>query len=208
MSRTPTLAQLEDIALDLGLDLTPERLRAVFRADGRRRRVVQRRRRDARREAARHLSAHAGLPARAGGETEHNAWYVKTEIKGTPGGRLAGKRVAIKDNVCIAGVPMMNGAATLEGYVPDIDATIVTRMLDAGATILGKAHCEVLLPCPAAAIPAHRARCTTRTSAAIRPAARPPAPARWSRPARSTWRSAATRAARSGSRPRSAASTA
>ena len=37
---------------------------------------------------------------------------------------------------------MMNGASTLEGYVPEIDATIVTRLLDAGATIAGKAHCE------------------------------------------------------------------
>ena len=42
----------------------------------------------------------------------------------------------------LAGVPMMNGAATLEGYVPEIDATVVTRILDAGGTILGKAHCE------------------------------------------------------------------
>jgi amidase len=39
-------------------------------------------------------------------------------------------------------VPMMNGASTLEGYTPDIDATIVTRILDAGGTIVGKAHCE------------------------------------------------------------------
>jgi amidase len=37
---------------------------------------------------------------------------------------------------------MMNGASTLEGYVPDVDATIVTRILDAGGTIVGKAHCE------------------------------------------------------------------
>src|SRR5436853_2615167 len=37
---------------------------------------------------------------------------------------------------------MMNGASTLEGYVPDVDATIVTRMLDAGGTIMGKVHCE------------------------------------------------------------------
>src|SRR2546427_4313167 len=37
---------------------------------------------------------------------------------------------------------MMNGASTLEGYVPDVDATIVTRILDAGGTIMGKAHCE------------------------------------------------------------------
>jgi amidase len=75
-------------------------------------------------------------------ENGYNAWSIKTTIKGAPGGKLAGKTVAVKDNVCVAGVPMMNGAATLEGYVPDLDATIVTRMLDAGATILGKAHCE------------------------------------------------------------------
>jgi len=46
--------------------------------------------------------------------------------------------VAIKDNVCVAGVPMMNGSATLEGYVPEFDATVVTRTLDAGATIVGR----------------------------------------------------------------------
>jgi amidase len=75
-------------------------------------------------------------------ENRLGAWYVKTTIEGAPGGKLKGKRVAIKDNVCIAGVPMMNGASTLEGYVPDVDATIVTRILDAGGTILGKAVCE------------------------------------------------------------------
>ncbi len=42
----------------------------------------------------------------------------------------------------LAGVPMMNGSSTLEGYTPDVDATIVTRILDAGGTILGKSHCE------------------------------------------------------------------
>jgi amidase len=71
-----------------------------------------------------------------------NAWYVKTRIEGAPHGKLQGKTVALKDNVCLAGVPMMNGASSLEGYVPNLDATIVTRLLDAGATILGKAHCE------------------------------------------------------------------
>jgi amidase len=70
------------------------------------------------------------------------AWYVKSEVKGAPYGPLAGKRVVLKDNICLAGVPMMNGASTLEGYVPDVDATVVTRILDAGGTIVGKAHCE------------------------------------------------------------------
>lgn len=75
-------------------------------------------------------------------ENTMNAWYVKTEIKGAPRGPLLGRKVALKDNVCLAGVPMMNGASTLKGYTPDLDATIVTRLLDAGATIAGKAHCE------------------------------------------------------------------
>src|SRR4030095_9544780 len=42
----------------------------------------------------------------------------------------------------VAGVPMMNGASTLEGYIPEVDATVVTRILDAGGTILRQAHCE------------------------------------------------------------------
>ena len=77
-----------------------------------------------------------------GEENPMNAWYVKTEIKGAPRGPLLGRSIALKDNVCLAGVPMMNGASTLKGYTPDLDATIVTRLLDAGATIAGKAHCE------------------------------------------------------------------
>src|SRR2546430_4133700 len=77
-----------------------------------------------------------------GAENKFNAWYYKSEVQGAPSGKLRGKRVALKDNVCLAGVPMMNGASTLEGYVPDVDATIVTRILDAGGTIMGKVHCE------------------------------------------------------------------
>ncbi|MGH8013166.1 MAG: amidase [Candidatus Binataceae bacterium] len=75
-------------------------------------------------------------------ENKFNAWYVKTSIKGAPDGKLRGKTVALKDNVMLAGVPMMNGSATLEGFIPDFDATIVTRILDAGGEIAGKAHCE------------------------------------------------------------------
>ena len=71
-----------------------------------------------------------------------NAWAVKSEVRGAAHGPLSGKRVVLKDNVCLAGVPMMNGASSLEGYVPDVDATLVTRILDAGGTIAGKAHCE------------------------------------------------------------------
>lgn len=73
-----------------------------------------------------------------------NAWYYKTSIKGAPQGKLAGKRIAVKDNVFVAGVPLTNGASILDGYVPETDATIVTRMLDAGAEIAGKSVAEYL----------------------------------------------------------------
>ncbi len=59
-------------------------------------------------------------------------------------GPLAGRRVAIKDNIGVAGLPMMNGSATVQGYIPRRDATVVTRLLDAGATITGKSVCEDL----------------------------------------------------------------
>jgi amidase len=73
-----------------------------------------------------------------------NAWYVRTDIHGAAEGPLAGYRVAVKDNTAVAGVPMMNGSHTLEGFVPDRDATVVSRLLEAGATIAGKAVCEDL----------------------------------------------------------------
>ena len=72
------------------------------------------------------------------------AWYWRTEVKGAASGPLTGRTVALKDNICLAGVPMMNGSSVLEGYVPDIDATVVSRILDAGGTITGKAVCEHL----------------------------------------------------------------
>jgi amidase len=77
-----------------------------------------------------------------GDENKHNAWYYKVRVEGSGEGKLKGKTVVLKDNVMLAGVPMMNGSSTLEGYTPEVDATIVTRILDAGGVILGKAHCE------------------------------------------------------------------
>ena len=75
-------------------------------------------------------------------ENPHGAWYVRTSIKGRPGGKLEGRRIALKDNVCLAGVPMMIGADILEGYVPDVDATVVTGLGcgAAGERTLGLHH--------------------------------------------------------------------
>ena len=77
-------------------------------------------------------------------ENWYNAWYVTTSITEASDGPLAGRTVAVKDNTAVAGVPMTNGSDTLEGFVPRTDATIVRRLLDAGATIAGKAVCENL----------------------------------------------------------------
>ncbi len=140
-----------------------------------------------------------------GDENRYGAWYVKTSIKGAPGGKLAGRRIALKDNVCLAGVPMMIGADILEGYVPDVDATIVERILDAGGEIAGKAVCEYY--CVSGGSHTSRpGRCRIRASPATPPAARRRAAPRWSRRATSTWRSAATRPARSAFRQAFAAS--
>src|SRR5260370_3317807 len=73
-------------------------------------------------------------------DNKHNAWYYKSRIEGAPQGKLKGKTVVLKDNVMLAGVPMMNGASTLEGYGPEIDATLVPRILHAGGARLGNAH--------------------------------------------------------------------
>lgn len=75
-------------------------------------------------------------------EDPYNAWYWMTDIHGAPDGLLAGKRVSLKDTVSVAGVPMAAGARPMEGFIPDIDATVVTRILDAGGIIAGKAQSE------------------------------------------------------------------
>ncbi len=141
--RTPTVEQLDAIALEYGFDLSDAELQAYQRL------------------LAGELASYArldelvepNLPVRYPRTPGHrarpeenalNAWYWRCSIRGAEKGLLAGKRIAIKDNVCVAGVPMMNGSATLEGYVPEVDATVVTRILDAGGEIAGKAVCEHL----------------------------------------------------------------
>ncbi|SCX36107.1 amidase [Agrobacterium rosae] len=73
-----------------------------------------------------------------------NGWTWRCDIEGTAEGVLKGKQIGVKDAVCVAGVPMRNGSKMLEGFTPDIDATVVTRILDAGGKIVGKTNCEDL----------------------------------------------------------------
>ncbi|WP_127782989.1 amidase [Rhodococcus sp. X156] len=65
-------------------------------------------------------------------------WAWRCSVPGAPSGPLQGMRVGVKDNIAVAGVPLLNGSQMMEGYVPREDATVVTRLLDAGAEVVGK----------------------------------------------------------------------
>ena len=74
----------------------------------------------------------------------NNAWYVTCNIQYKKDGKLANKKVAIKDNTAVAFLPMMDGSSVMEGYTPDYDATVARRILEEGGIIVGKTTCEDL----------------------------------------------------------------
>jgi amidase len=138
----PSLERLRAVAAGQGLDPSPEELE-FLRSLG-----------DGLLAACERLDALEGvrLPVeypRTGGvrrpepaENPYNAWSVVCRVEGEPTGVLAGLRVVLKDIVPVAGVPMTAGSVLLRGHVPDFDATVVTRILRAGGTIVGVATTE------------------------------------------------------------------
>jgi aspartyl-tRNA(Asn)/glutamyl-tRNA(Gln) amidotransferase subunit A len=57
-------------------------------------------------------------------------------------GRLAGVPVAVKDNLSTAGLPTTCGSRLLEGYQAPYEATVVRRLRDAGAVVIGKTNLD------------------------------------------------------------------
>lgn len=72
-----------------------------------------------------------------------NAWITRlaAPLAGAAGGPLAGLRFAAKDNIDVAGVPT-TAACPAFAYQPDQDATVVRRLRDAGAQLLGKTNLD------------------------------------------------------------------
>jgi hypothetical protein len=125
--RLPTLEQIDNLGSDFGLVLTADEVAAFQQAFkgplasyGRLDELVP--------------PALAPIAPRSPGyrlsesENLYGAWYGKTNIHVGGEGLLSGKKIAIKDNICVAGVPMMNGSALLEDYVPELDVTVVTNL--------------------------------------------------------------------------------
>ena len=78
------------------------------------------------------------------------AWSHTFSAKSTnPSGLLAGKKFCLKDNICVAGVPQVNGTEMISPWVPESDATVVSRILEAGGEIIGTATCENMSYSPA-----------------------------------------------------------
>ncbi|XAH24096.1 allophanate hydrolase [Xylophilus sp. GW821-FHT01B05] len=72
-----------------------------------------------------------------------SAWIRRFDqpLPGAAGGALAGLRFAAKDNIDVAGVPT-TAACPEFAYTPTAHATVVQRLLDAGATLLGKTNLD------------------------------------------------------------------
>lgn len=57
-------------------------------------------------------------------------------------GPLAGVPVALKDNLCTRGIPTTCSSAILDRWKPPYDATVVTRLAEAGAVVVGKTNLD------------------------------------------------------------------
>jgi aspartyl-tRNA(Asn)/glutamyl-tRNA(Gln) amidotransferase subunit A len=57
-------------------------------------------------------------------------------------GPLAGVPVALKDNLCTVGIPTTCSSKILAGWLPPYDATVVSRLRDAGAVAIGKTNLD------------------------------------------------------------------
>jgi aspartyl-tRNA(Asn)/glutamyl-tRNA(Gln) amidotransferase subunit A len=75
-------------------------------------------------------------------DRERAAGREEDYAKGGHHGVLAGLPVAVKDNICVAGMQASCGSHILGDYHPPYNATVVERLINAGAIIIGKTNCD------------------------------------------------------------------
>ena len=66
--------------------------------------------------------------------------HDEQRASGSAAGGMHGIPVLLKDNIAVAGLPATAGAVVMQGWTPDRDAGLVTKLRQAGAIILGKAN--------------------------------------------------------------------
>jgi aspartyl-tRNA(Asn)/glutamyl-tRNA(Gln) amidotransferase subunit A len=96
-----------------------------------------------------HLARIAALDGRIGSylavtpeEARAEATAADAALAAGGAGPLAGVPVQIKDNMATRGVATTCGSRMLEGFVPPYDATVVARLREAGAVMLGKGNMD------------------------------------------------------------------
>jgi aspartyl-tRNA(Asn)/glutamyl-tRNA(Gln) amidotransferase subunit A len=89
--------------------------------------------------AARDTSLHAFLHVDEQGALARAAELDRNPPPDAP---LLGVPVALKDNICTAGVRTTAGSWVLENYIPPYSASVVERLTAAGAVIVGKTNCD------------------------------------------------------------------
>ncbi|MBI4159143.1 Asp-tRNA(Asn)/Glu-tRNA(Gln) amidotransferase subunit GatA [Candidatus Woesearchaeota archaeon] len=72
--------------------------------------------------------------------TDELALELAEKIEKNPKGRLAGLPVSIKDDICVKGVETTCSSNILRGYKPIFNATVVKKLVDEGAVIIGKTN--------------------------------------------------------------------
>lgn len=74
------------------------------------------------------------------------AWVYKFDLHDMKinNGPLSGVTICIKDCIGIAGIPQIMGTDCWKPWTPSADATVVTRLLESGAKIVGTSNCEQL----------------------------------------------------------------
>ncbi|MEY3978462.1 MAG: aspartyl/glutamyl-tRNA(Asn/Gln) amidotransferase subunit [Actinomycetota bacterium] len=76
-------------------------------------------------------------------KARERAAQIDADVKaGKKVGRLAGVTIALKDNMCTRGIETTCSSKILAGWKPPYDATVVRRLADEGAVVVGKTNLD------------------------------------------------------------------